>query len=393
MDASRLTDERLRFALNGNQPSRERLCLGVLALDRSYSDIRPRRPEGGPDGSHDIECLRLGEKCFGAVGFKNAASDSPRDKRDIKKKFRDDVVAAREADVAVKAFVFFCNIDLTPGEVALLTGFARKHAFTQVDIYWRERIRMALDGSEGLGLRFQILDIELSKAEQAAFFARYGRELEDLLHGRFNRLEKRLDAIEFSHWKTGYIRALELDIGFKEYVESRRDAPEHFRVALELQGVSSEKRSMILGGRDDFWATGDGRFFFGTKTFFWRERVGRIEDSWVEPHTRVGGGIIGGIQLHVLWRPVSPILAAEFDGLTQNLHLTENLVERIDSVHFAIDDYVFADWKFSADDLESFQPSLGWPESLSEEESQVKWRSKDLGWVDFDSTATKRPTG
>lgn len=52
MDVARLTSERLRTALNGNQPSRERMCLAVLGLDRNYSDIKPRRPEGA-DSSND----------------------------------------------------------------------------------------------------------------------------------------------------------------------------------------------------------------------------------------------------------------------------------------------------------------------------------------------------
>lgn len=150
MDAARITDERLRTALNGNQPSRERMCLAVLALDRTYSDIRPRRPEGGPDGSRDIECMRLGERCFGAVGFKNNVSDSARDKRDIQQKFKDDVLAARKADEDVKAFVFFCNVDLTPSEISRLDGFAQQHGFSHVDIYWRERLRHALDSVDGL---------------------------------------------------------------------------------------------------------------------------------------------------------------------------------------------------------------------------------------------------
>ena len=94
MDTARQTDERLRHALNADQPSRERLCTALLALDRNFSDIRPRRPEGGPDGGRDIECLRGPNVCFGAVGFVNNASDSPKDKKDIKKKFKSDLLSA-----------------------------------------------------------------------------------------------------------------------------------------------------------------------------------------------------------------------------------------------------------------------------------------------------------
>jgi hypothetical protein len=385
-----LTDERLRSWLNGNQPSRERLCTAVLALDRSYSHIRPRRPEGGPDGGRDMECRRLGEKCFGAVGFRNSVSDSPDDKRSIKQKFRDDVVAAHQGDEAVKAFVFFTNVDLTPSEVNVLERFAHRHGFTHVDIYTRERLRMALDAPEGLSTRYQMLDIELSSAEQAAFFSRFGRELEDLVRGRFDKLEKKLDAIEFSQWRTGHIRSLQLDVTFRSYIESAHDAPERFRVALELQSVlSTGHRGMILGCRDAFWPTGKGRFHFGTKAFYWREVHGAIEDSWVDTPVRSGGGLVGGISVHLNWYPLSSILAAEFDGLIPTLHLTENLVERIHRVRFAIDDYVFADDEFSGDDLESYRPSLGWPEELSHQEQQ-EWRSRRLGWsIDFKEHSAK----
>ncbi len=389
MDVARLTDERLRTVLNANQSSRERLCLGVLALDRNYTDISPRRPEGGPDGSRDIDCKRLEDKCFGAVGFKNSASDSPQNKRDIQKKFRDDVIAARRADTKVKAFVFFCNVDLTPCEIEELKKFAHQQDFSHVDIYWRERIRQALDSVDGLALRFQYLGIKLSDAEQAAFFARYGKDLEDLIHGRFDRIEQKLDEIEFARWKAGNVRSLELDIQFKNYVESAHSRPEHFRVALEMQGVEYEKRSMILGGRDDFWPTKDGRFYFGTKTFFWRQQMGNIEDSWLNTHTRVGGGIITGIRLGITWRPVSSIHAVEFEGLLARLHFTENLADRIGRVQFTIDDYIFVDSQFSRDDLGNYKPHLGWPDELTEEEVSIAWMAKDLWRLSFDRSRPK----
>ena len=145
MDTARLTDERLRHALNSDQPSRERLCMAVLALDRNYSDVKPRRPEGGPDGGRDIECRRGPNLCYGAVGFVNNFSDSPKDKRQIKKKFKDDLDAALKYNRDLKAFVFFANVDLTPSEVQGLEQSAEASGISFVDIYYRERIRHALD--------------------------------------------------------------------------------------------------------------------------------------------------------------------------------------------------------------------------------------------------------
>src|ERR1700689_38933 len=110
-NAGRLTDERLKSWLNADQAARERMCAGILALDRSYTDIVPRRPEGGPDGGRDIECRRLGQKCFGAVGFLNHACDSKEQKKKLLRKFRDDIQSARDGEPTLKAFVFMCNID------------------------------------------------------------------------------------------------------------------------------------------------------------------------------------------------------------------------------------------------------------------------------------------
>jgi len=381
MDAARLTDERLRSWLNSNQSSRERMCAAILALDRSYSSIRQRRPEGGPDGGRDIECLRLGEPCLGAVGFLNNVSDSASDKRSVRRKFLADVKAARDASPESRAFVFFCNVDLTPAEIANLEAVGREHEFTFVDLYGRERLRHALDSVEGLAIRFQYLSLPLSEAEQVTFFGRFGKDITDLLRGRFDQLEQKLDAIEFARWKAGQIRSLALDIQFKKYVESKHSAPEHFRVCLELQGLMQDERSIILGGRDDFWKSGDGAWHFGTKTFFWRQRVGNIGESWVPQHVRVGGGIVTGIHLGVEWRPISPVMAAEFDGLSKHLHFTENLLDRISRVRFCIDDYVFLDWAFQPGRVKNWKPSLGWPEALRGTEAALAWLCVDLGWL------------
>jgi hypothetical protein len=53
-----------------------------------------------------------------------------------------------------------------------------------------------------------------------------------------------------------------------------------------------------------------------------------------------GGRHISGIHLGLQWRPTSPILVAEFDGLAKHLHFTENLENRIARVRFRIDDYL-----------------------------------------------------
>lgn len=384
MDAARQTDERLRHWLNSNQPSRERLCMAILALDRNYSDIKPRRPEGGPDGSRDIECNRGPDLCFGAVGFINNVSDSPKDKREIKRKFVDDLDAALKQNKDLKAFAFFTNVDLTPGEIEELKQSAEAKGISFVDVYWRERIRHALDSPEGLAIRYQYLSIPLSDAEQASFFSRFGKDLEKLVTGGFERLEKKIDLTEFKRWQTGGIQNIGLHLFFRELEKSERREPEHFRACLELHSVAHEKRSVILGGQDDYWKSNNDSWYLGTKTFFFRQRYGKIEESWIPQGPRVGGGYVDGLHFGVRWHPVSDILAAEFNGLGLHFHFTENLLGRIAKVKFTIDSYVFIDREISLGSIDYVRPSLGWPVPLTEDQANVKWRFCNFGWLRFD---------
>src|SRR5437879_6074355 len=111
------TDERLKSFLDTNQLARERLCLAVLAIDRRFSNVKPRHPRGGPDGSRDIEATFLNSQvAFGAVGFLNQASDSEEQKKRSISKFRDDLEGALTAEPNVKVFVFFTNVNLSVSE-------------------------------------------------------------------------------------------------------------------------------------------------------------------------------------------------------------------------------------------------------------------------------------
>src|SRR5437762_1436016 len=78
-----------------------------------------------------------------------------------------------------------------------LAALAKAEGIEVVDVFDRERIRIALDAAEGLGLRFQYLSIPLSDAEQAAFFARWGNGLEQLITKSIQAEDSRLDRMEF----------------------------------------------------------------------------------------------------------------------------------------------------------------------------------------------------
>lgn len=198
MTTPQLTEERLRTYLDGNQPARERLCIAVLNMDRRFSDVRPRHPKGGPDGGRDIEAkYRDSELAYGAAGFVNGANDSDAQIKQIKGKFKADLKAALRETVKPTAFVFFTNVALTAGEKAALVMAATKSGVTACDIFDRERLRVALDGTDGLGARVQYLDIPMSSAEQASFFARWGDDIQSLVASRFQSVESTLARLLF----------------------------------------------------------------------------------------------------------------------------------------------------------------------------------------------------
>jgi hypothetical protein len=201
------TEERLRSWLDASQLQRERLCAQLLPMLGSYSHVELRRPKGGPDGSRDLQAVYNGQlQVWGAVGFRNSAKDDAKDKTWVRKKFKDDLQAALKENSSLQGFVFFTNVDLTPGEQDGLKRHAKENGIGHVEVFIRERMRLVLDSTEGWGCRVQFLDIEMSKEEQAAFIDKYGARLELLmekqkqeLNEKQERIEERLKRIEFMH--------------------------------------------------------------------------------------------------------------------------------------------------------------------------------------------------
>jgi hypothetical protein len=192
------TDERLKSFLDTNQLARERLCLAVLAIDKRFTNVRPRHPRGGPDGARDIDATFLNSQmALGAVGFLNQANDSDEQKRRSISKFRDDLEAALAAEPAVKVFVFFTNVNLAISEKSVMVNLAQDRGVSYCEIFDRERIRIVLDSSDGFSIRFQYLQIPLSEAEQATFFAKWGDDIQGVISEGFGKLEKVLNRLQF----------------------------------------------------------------------------------------------------------------------------------------------------------------------------------------------------
>jgi hypothetical protein len=247
------TDERLKSFLDANQLDRERMCLAVLANDERFSNVRPRQPRGGPDGGRDIDAtFSNSQAVFGAVGFVNQANDSEEQRNRAIAKFKDDLQAAKSSDPQVNVFVFFTNVNLTVSDESELEIFARQEGMSYAEVFDRERIRVALDSTDGLGIRYQYLRITLSEAEQAAFFGRWGADIQNLISERFGKLEKTLNRLQFLAESSvpldNFGVALELD---REYLATELG---HFRAFATLR-LKEPKRFHFYSifGASDNW--------------------------------------------------------------------------------------------------------------------------------------------
>ena len=238
------TDERLKSYLDTNQLHREQMCQAILAIDKRYSDVRPRHPRGGPDGGRDIEALFRGNlMAFGAVGFINQANDSDEQKNKIKDKFLSDLESALRVVNKPKAFVFFTNVNLTIGEKEKLITKAKESQLTHCEIIDREIIRIALDSPDGFFIRFQYLNITLSDEEQASFFARWGDDIQSVISTGFQRIESTLNRVLFFQEATDPLVHLTLSFELKEKYSA--EAIGHFRLFCSM--YLKEPKHKILG--------------------------------------------------------------------------------------------------------------------------------------------------
>jgi hypothetical protein len=246
------TDERLKSYLDTNQMRREQMCLAVMAIDRRFSSVRPRHPRGGPDGGRDMEAVFNGvQLVFGAVGFVNQANDSGEDKKKATKKFKEDLMVALEQQPRPEVFIFFTNVNLTVREKKDLVKGAKKRGLAHAEVFDRELIRLSLDNPDGLGVRFQYLDISLSDAEQKTFFARWGDDIQGVIADGFGRVQTSLNRIHFLQEATLFLRhftcLLQLD---REY---RGSEIGHFRAfaVLTLKGPIYGGFCYLFGAADN----------------------------------------------------------------------------------------------------------------------------------------------
>jgi hypothetical protein len=374
MSTTRLTEERLRTWIM-SQDDRERMCIGILALDARFSNIKPRRPKGGPDGGRDIEAVFDNrEVVWGGVGFRANVNDSGEDKKWVENKFRADIDSAKAKNSELWGFVFFTNVDLTPAELSKLEQYARSKGLSFIEIFYRERLRIELDRPRGLSLRYQYLGINLSEAEQAAFFAEYGSQIESHLHKGFGAIDERLKRIEFFHDCSKPLMGGSFVLTLKQ--ECTPEDLGHFRFMAEILNMHEPDPhpGLWIAGRDAYnvWHSKESsQKLIGVKSLVWS----RNPDEDIQ-NTIFGTSAITADQLdaggHLHKRGPYKTLG-DLDQRHMSIYVTKPLFDLTAGIFVIANDYIIA-----GADAEYFiplnmDPLADWPEPLSETEAQVPW--------------------
>ncbi len=364
--------------------------------------MRPRHPRGGPDGGRDLQAIyREDQTAFGAVGFVNQANDSEEQKRSIRKKFSDDLENAINADNKLQAFVFFTNINFTIGEKEALINKAKKAGIPYCDILDRERIRISLDSSDGLSIRFQYLNISLSEEEQASFFARWGDDIQSVISSGFQKIEGTLNRVLFLQEANNPVSHLTVSIELdKKYTAEEIG---HFRLFcyLTLKEPKHNILSLLFGSTDkpnrmsedkaaDFTEQKAG-IKYGIGTGQWEHHIDiekkqdEPEDEEDEKWSIVGSGSsIGRDEIEFLtvnynkgsFIRLSPVISLrDLDDAMFLPFSNKSLAEKIKAIHIYSNGYKLQE--IGVDDIyiDTTELNPNFPANFDENELKDKWVS------------------
>ncbi len=239
------TDERLRSWLDANQLARERMCQAILSVDGRFSNVNLRQPRGGPDGARDLEAKFENETiAWIAIGFRNSASDSKDDRSWVKRKFTKDINSARDHGKELKTFGFMTNVYITANAKDKMRTYANELGFANCFIFDREHLRVILDSPDGMSFRYQYLAISLSDAEQAAFFGKWGKRLEDSIADMASSIDLKMSRIQFFLESNRPLKRFSFHFVLDE--EYATNYPSHFRITSSIIIFGHNKRYLEM---------------------------------------------------------------------------------------------------------------------------------------------------
>jgi len=396
------TDERLKSYLDTNQLHREQMCRAVLAIDKRFSDVRPRHPRGGPDGGRDMQAIyREDQTAFGAVGFVNQANDSDEQKKTIKKKFIDDLKSAIGADEDLKVFIFFTNINLTIGDKDILIQKAKKAGILYCDILDRERIRIALDSPDGFSIRFQYLNITLTEEEQASFFSRWGDDIQSVISSGFQKIEGTLNRVLFLQEANDPISSLTISFELNKMYGAEEIG--HFRVfcyltlkepkhnILSILFGSSDKSNRMRGEDETDLNGQKSGIKHGVGSGQWEQHINleadqndvidsdEVDEKWM----KVGSGSSIGKE-EVEFLPISysksgfirffPVISLrDLDDAMFLSFVNKSLAEKIKAIHIYSNGYKLQEIGLTDIDIDTTEVNPNFPIQFDEEEIKDQW--------------------
>ena len=366
------TDERLKGYLDTNQLQRERMCLAILML---------------------CGVVRLIDESNRTVGLLFAVKD------------RFDIpTTVRPAPGVTGANIRKPLVQrITATEKEGLIKAAKDKGMADCDVMDRERMRLVLDGADGLAVRFQALGIPMSEAEQATFFARWGDDIQSVIAEGFSEIKRSLNRMQFLQEMNApleqFLVLLELD---REY-----DGAEigHFRFFVSLS--LTEPRYglfMVTFGASDRADRANANFvsdveampagilqrMMGAK---WEGRIPTTEEDEKDGSppldnaedikgTQVGTfTLIGMKQVRFLraefgyggglFRFGPYLRLSDLDGSMIALFVNKTLAEKVKAIHLIANHYKLAEYGrdgFRVDTQGKFEPRLIFtPAELSDE--------------------------
>jgi hypothetical protein len=207
------------------QKASERLAASILENEK-YS-VDPSHPLGGKDRGKDLICLRDGLKLIGAAYFPRGQQSFT----EIEKKFRDDLKGVSKNDT--DGIIFVTNQELKLGERKKLIVLGGENI---VELYHLDRLVTILNSPSNYGIRYEYLDIEITKEELLAFHESRDRSYLERIEQVNLRLDGLLQQFERSAedaigFLTGGDSYAKIFMGSQSYNE-----PNKIRITVHLVG-------------------------------------------------------------------------------------------------------------------------------------------------------------